>query len=107
MATVNLYVGFNDKDIKKQVYSDEVLLNTIKDIMKDFYECYTFTQCNGVFKHNDGTVVVEKSVKITLLFESKNDINTEHLSLCIRTLRDGLNQECVAMECVESIVAFV
>ena len=107
MATVNIYVGFNDKDFKKQIYSSEVMIATVIDIMSDFYEGHTISKCSGVFKHADGTLVHERSVKITLLFESKDDIDTAKLSECIRTLRDGLNQESVAMECIESIVAFV
>lgn len=105
MATVNIYVGCNDKDTRKQMYDLTTINNMIIDIVKEFYDSFSIQLIGGVYKGE-----VENTYKVSIMFDLKfdEDINTAKLSYCIRTLRDKLNQECIMVEIIkDSIISFV
>lgn len=77
------YIGLNDKDTKKQeISTDEAVQMIVNIIPCDF----TFSVCNGVYTHEDGSKVCEVTIKI----ESIGRLFDEMLRL-----KEVLNQECI------------
>ena len=83
---VTLYIGMFDKDTHKQEYSIEYFTKVL-----DFYfDCYTLTQCKGRYKHEDGTIVNEPTLKVEFIDNNSSfDANT------IKLIKNKLNQECI------------
>lgn len=98
MTTVNLYIGLNDKDTKQQELSNLEAKAEISAILfKYFPNGFTLQECQGMYKHDDGTVVCENTIKIILLY-----CNTGMLFEVIQDLKDKLNQECIAVEIISN-----
>lgn len=77
------YIGLNDKDTKKQEIQTDEAIKIITDLIPiDF----TFSICNGVYTHKDGTKVCEVTIKI----ESRKS-----LSGYIEQIKKELNQESI------------
>jgi len=77
------YIGLNDKDTKKQeISTDEAVKIIVNTIPCDF----TFSICNGVYTHHDGSKVCEVTIKI----ESIKSLGNEMLKL-----KKIFNQECI------------
>lgn len=77
------YIGLNDKDTKKQeIPTDEAVKIIVETIPQDF----TFSVCNGVYTHEDGTKVCEVTIKI----ESIGRLSDEMFKL-----KKIFNQECI------------
>ena len=94
-----LFIGLNDKDLKKQVISKNRAKKTIMGIVGD---C-TITDALGKYTHDNGEVVTEKSYKVELLiFDEQNDNTIEYCE----KIKKALNQESVAVvtDYVESIL---
>lgn len=104
MLKTSLYIGLNDKDTKKQIIVDsvakEVIIYAIVKQKLDF----TLFECNGVYTHENGVSVIEKSFKIELLcFENEKTFNEKILQV-VKDLKIMLNQESIAVsrEYIES-----
>lgn len=101
MTTINLYIGLNDKDTKRQEITNLDAKTEISRILfKHFSNGFTLQECQGMYRHKDGAVVCENTIKVTLLYyDIPNDI--------IEELKLKLNQECIAVERIYSYVNFV
>lgn len=101
MSTINLYIGLNDKDTKQQELTNLDAKAEISAILfKHFPYGFTLQECQGLYKHKDGTTVCENTIKVTLLcYDISNDV--------IEELKLKLNQECIAVEFIHSAVSFV
>lgn len=103
MSTVNLYIGLNDKDTKRQKISNLDAKTEISRILfKYFPDGFTLQECQGMYRHKDGTVVCENTIKVILLYNIK-----EIIFEVIQDLKCELNQECIAVEFINSTVSFV
>lgn len=103
MTTVNLYIGLNDKDTKQQELSNLDAKAEISAILfKHFPYGFTLQECQGMYKHKDGTVVCENTIKVILF-----DYNIGLVPDAIKDLKEKLNQECIAVERLESIINYV
>lgn len=103
MTTTNLYVGLNDKDTKLQELSNLEAKAEISAIL--FRYCpngFTLQECQGMYKHNDGTVVCENTIRVTIF-----DYEFTGIFNVIEELKQKLNQESVAVEYIESVVNFI
>lgn len=85
---ITLYIGMFDKDTKKQEYPIE---NFIK-ILDSYFDYYTLTQSQGRYKHEDGTIINEPTLKVEVLLD-----NLSHNSIfnIVELIKDRLNQECI------------
>ena len=83
-----MYVGLHDKDTKKQVIPTRQAKKIIMGIVGD---C-TISDAMGYYTHDDGSKVIEKSLRIELLFKADNDI----INYC-KQLKKELNQESIAV----------
>lgn len=90
MKKITLFVGLNDKKTKLQNIST---LEAYK-ILFNYFNGATITEATGFYKHDDGTLIIEKSLKIELL-DFDNNLN---LDIIVRDLKRMFNQESVAVE---------
>lgn len=103
MTTVNLYIGLNDKDTKKQELSNLEAKAEISAILfRYFPNGFTLQECQGMYKHDDGTVVCENTIKATIF-----DYEFVGIFKLIEELKQKLNQESIAVEYIESTVNFL
>ena len=84
----NLFIGLNDKDLKKQVIKTSKAKTIISQICGD---C-TMSDCVGTYTHNDGTRIKENTIKVELLFKSEPEV----IDYC-NILKQVLNQESIAV----------
>ena len=103
MTTVNLYIGLNDKDTKQQEITNLDAKAEISAILfKYFPNGFTLQECQGMYKHNDGAVVCENTIKVILF-----DYNMGLVSDAVKDLKLKLNQECIAVERIKTTINFV
>ena len=103
MTTINLYIGLNDKDTKRQEITN---LDAKAEISAILFKCFpngfTLQECQGMYKHDDGTVVCENTIKVILF-----DYNMGLVSDAVKDLKLKLNQECIAVERIETTINFI
>ena len=88
-----LYVGLNDKDTKTQKIDTLSAYNLANNILLNYVEGATVTQSKGIYKHNNGNVVIENTLIIELLFTDKTTVET-----IAKELKMALNQESIAIQ---------
>jgi hypothetical protein len=97
-----LFIGLNDKDTKQQkiaiVEAYKILYNILRAVG---YEGATISEATGFYTHENGAIVVEKSLRVEVLFA--DDKKTDDL---IQQLKVVLNQESIALQ-VENITSFL
>lgn len=90
MKKVTLYVGLNDKDTKTQVITTveayKIALNTITT----FANGGTIFDAKGIYKHENGEIVIENTLRIELI-----DVSENALASIISILKTVLNQESI------------
>lgn len=88
-----LYVGLNDKDTKVQKINTLEAYKIVNNIVMQYTNGATIYEANGIYKHNDGTIVIEKTLRIELMF-----INREIVNKIIDILKRVLNQESIVLQ---------
>lgn len=88
-----LYVGLNDKDTKTQKIDTLSAYNLANNILLNYVEGATVTQSKGIYKHQNGNVVIENTLIIELLFTDKQTVET-----IAKDLKIALNQESIAIQ---------
>lgn len=88
-----LYLGLNDKDTKVQEISTLEAYKIVKNLIAAKFDGGTIYEALGIYKHDDGTIVNEKSLRIELLFAEDAQVH-EFVNL----LKSMFNQESVAVE---------
>lgn len=88
-----LYVGLNDKDTKTQKIDTLSAYNLTNNILLNYVEGATVTQSKGIYKHNNGNVVIENTLIVELLFTDKTTVET-----IAKELKIALNQESIAIQ---------
>lgn len=103
MIKYNIYIGLNDKDSKKQeVSTRRARQEVIKILNANNITGLTMYEVMGVFKHEDGTITFEKSLKVELLEVKKEDVKKS-----INELKKALNQESILLEEEQKKVNFI
>lgn len=103
MIKYNIYIGLNDKDSKKQEISTRrARQEVIKILNNNNITGLTMYEVSGVFKHEDGAMTFEKSLKVELL-----EVKEEEVKKSINELKTALNQECIMLEKEEKEVNFI
>ena len=94
MEKYTLYVGLNDKDSKVQEISTVEAYKVLENILlKHNVEGATIFEAVGIYKHEDKTFVTENTLRIELMFISK-----ETVKAIVETIKTILNQESVAVQ---------
>lgn len=88
-----LYVGLNDKDSKIQEVSTIEAIKLVTNLCLTYTDGATIFEADGIYKHDDGTVVIEKTLRIELMF-----IELETVKTIVDTVKRLLNQESVVVQ---------
>ena len=106
MNKITLYVGKNDKNLKKQVISDKDFLTNFDIFILDVLNhCYTVTEGCGCYRHID-TITYEKCFIITII-SNNLDINSDLFRNTIKRLKRILNQESILVTKQELYTTFM
>lgn len=85
-----LFIGLNDMNKKRQIiptfYAKKIITKTILN----YTDGATIYKCNGIFRHENGTIIKEKSFKIEFFGVDDVIINS-----IISDLKIKLNQEAI------------
>lgn len=94
-----LYLGLNDKDTKKQEINTIEAYKIVNNVVNNYCDGATIYECQGIYKHDNGTIVFEKTLKIELMFVDRLTV----VSL-VKDLKEIFNQESIVLqkEIVES-----
>ena len=93
MTKHTLYMGLNDKDSKRQQISTLEAYKIVSNLVAKEFDGGTIYEADGVYRHDDGTIVIEKTLKIELLFAEQKDVK----DFC-ETLKRIFNQESIAVQ---------
>lgn len=89
-----LYIGLNDKDTKQQEITTVDAYKIIqRAVLGVGYDGATITEATGIYKHDDGEIVIEKSLEVSILFAT--DDKTAQL---VNEIKHLLNQESIAVQ---------
>ena len=97
---VNLYVGLNDREKKTQVINTLEAYKIVQNILLSTVDGGTIYDSTGIYRHEDGAVIVEKSLRIEIFGASE-----EAVQEAARLIKIALNQESIIMqrEIVDSV----
>lgn len=92
-----LYVGLNDQKALVQLVDTNEALKLVRNQTAQRFDGGTISLASGVYKHENGSVVIENTIKIEILLfdESKNE---SHVRNFVEYLKKTFNQESVAVQ---------
>ena len=93
MKKFTLYVGLNDKDSKLQKIDTVTAYKMVEEIITKKTDGYTISEAKGYYRHEDGTITIENTLRIEMLF-----VNKMLVKEFVETLKAMLNQEAIAVE---------
>lgn len=93
MVKTTFFVGLNDKDTKKQELPTIECVKRIENIFNTLTEGATLKECRGVYKHTDGTKIVENTIECICY-----DLQENRIAGIAQALKSALNQESVLIE---------
>lgn len=93
MKKFTLYVGLNDKDKKVQLISTVEAYKITNNILLHYTDGATIFEASGIYKHEDGTFTIEKTLRIELLF-----ITEETVDEIVKDLKQAFNQESIVVQ---------
>ena len=93
MKKFTLYVGLNDKDTKLQKIDTVTAYKMVEEVVIKKTDGYTISEAKGYYRHYDGTITIENTLRIEMLF-----VNRELVKEFVNTLKVMLNQESIAVE---------
>lgn len=88
-----LYLGLNDKDTKRQEISTLEAYKVVSNLLAKDFGGGTIFEAQGIYKHDDGTIVIEKTLRIEILFAELPQIK-----ILVELLKKMFNQESVAVQ---------
>lgn len=88
-----LYVGLNDKDTKVQKIDTIEAYKVIENLLVNKVDGGTIFEASGVYKHEDGKVVIEKTLRVEIMFATD-----EQIKEIVEYLKIVLNQESIAVQ---------
>lgn len=93
MEKWTLYLGLNDKDTKVQKIATVEAYKVAMNILSQFVEGATIFEANGMYTHENGTITIEKTLRIELLFTDE-----ETVKKIVAILKTVFNQESIAVQ---------
>ena len=88
-----LYLGLNDKDSKQQEIATVEAYKIVSNLISSDFNGGTIFEAKGIYKHADGQIVTETTLRIELLFTEAVKVK----ALC-ETLKKLFNQESIAVQ---------
>lgn len=93
MKKFTLYVGLNDKDTKTQKIDTLEAYKIVSNLLVATVGGGTIYQAQGIYKHDNGDIVIENTLRIEIIEASEKDVN-----YIIKTLKTILNQEAIILQ---------
>ena len=92
-----LYMGLNDKDTKTQKIDTLEAYKIVSNQVAQRFDGGTVFNASGIYKHEDGTVVIENTLKIEIILfdESMKESNVKEF---VDYLKTTFNQESIAVQ---------
>ena len=100
MRRYTLYLGLNDKDTKTQKIDTIEAYKVCENLCADFFDGGTIFSAKGIYKHDNGDIVVENTLRIEILEFNNSIIDT--VKQFVKTLKVTFNQESIAVN-IENI----
>jgi len=91
-----IYLGLNDKTTKTQIISTLEAYKMVNALITNQFDGGTIFEAQGIYKHDNGHVVIEKTLRIELLLFNTDDVLK--INDLIKTLKIIFNQESVAVQ---------
>lgn len=88
-----LYLGLNDKDTKQQEIATVEAYKIVSNLISSDFDGGTIFEAKGIYKHENGEIVTETTLRIELLFTEAVKVK----ALC-DTLKKLFNQESIAVQ---------
>ena len=95
MTRYTLTIGLFDKDTKKQKISSDMAMRIVSDLVVQTVGYGTIYNGNGIYTHNNGSIVIEPS--IVFFVDGENDLKNKVKTLAWQ-IKKALNQESVMLE---------
>lgn len=86
-------MGLNDKETKCQKVSTVEAYKIVSNLIANRFDGGTIFEAQGIYKHENGTIVTETTLRIELLFAETKDVR-EFVDL----LKEMFNQESIAVQ---------
>lgn len=87
------YIGLNDQKTKTQLISTDSAVDYVANIMVDFAGGCTISTAKGYYKHIDGALCFENTIKCEVFF-----MDEETALKAIQIFKDAFNQETIALQ---------
>lgn len=98
MNKLTFYVGLFDKDTKIQRFTTTEAYKIVERFTAETFGGGTISESTGIYRHDDGTVVVEPSLRIEVYTQPERLNERLAVSEFIATLKKVLNQESILVE---------
>lgn len=96
MTKYTIYMGLFDKDSKRQEYDTITAYKMVQQRATQLFDGATISEAKGIYKHDNGEVVVEPTIRIELMFTDLETVKT----FC-DNLKGMFNQESVVLQVEE------
>lgn len=96
MTKYTIYMGLFDKDSKRQEYDTITAYKMVQQRATQLFDGATISEAKGIYKHDNGEVVVEPTIRVELMFTDLETVKT----FC-DNLKGMFNQESVVLQVEE------
>ena len=93
MKKFTLYLGLNDKDSKMQKIQTVEAFKIVSNLIAARFDGGTIFEADGVYKHDNGAYVIEKTLRVELLFVERPEVIE-----FVKVLKEVFNQESIAVQ---------
>lgn len=90
MNKTTLYIGLNDKNAKRQLIDTVEAVKIVYTIICNVADGGTIYNATGIYKHDDGTIVIENTLRVELF-----DVDENGIREIISRAKIALNQESI------------
>ena len=95
MTRYTLTIGLFDKDTKRQKISTDIAIRIVSDLVVNVIGYGTIHTGNGIYTHNNGSIVVEPS--LVYFVDGEKDLKDKVKTLAWQ-IKKALNQESIMLE---------
>lgn len=99
MKQYTLYLGLNDQTTKVQEIATIEAYKIVKSLVSQSFDGGTIFEAVGVYRHENGEVVTENTLRIELLEFDKPILDS--VKTLVKTLKSVFNQESIAVQISE------
>lgn len=94
----DLYMGLFDKDTKRQEYDTIRAYKIVESETAQRFGGATISEANGIYKHDDGTVIIEPTIKMEILMFDYQESDKRQVKDFVEYLKKFFNQESIAVQ---------